>query len=154
MIGKNTALYDNPNLTVRNFKGRNPIRILIDNNNVVPKSHNIFNNESKTIILTKKIEENINPNIKYIKINDNEKLIEIIKKLKNNNINSLIVEGGAKLLTSFINENLWDEVKIFQSKKINKDGIKAPHFNVNTNSEIKNIGEDKLINVNNNQIIF
>ena len=50
MIGKNTALYDNPNLTVRNFKGRNPIRILIDNNNVVPKSHNIFNNESKTII--------------------------------------------------------------------------------------------------------
>ena len=60
-----------------------------------------------------------------------------LKKLKNNNINSLIVEGGAKLLTSFINENLWDEVKIFQSKKINKDGIKAPHFNVNTNSEIK-----------------
>ena len=154
MIGKNTALYDNPNLTVRNFKGRNPTRILIDNNNVVPKTHNIFNNESKSIILTKKIEENINPNIKYIKINDNEKLLEITKKLKNNNINSLIVEGGAKLLTSFINENLWDEVKIFQSKKINKDGIKAPHFNIDTNSEIKNIGEDKLINVNNNQIIF
>ena len=49
---------------------------------MVPKSHNIFNNESKTIILTKKIEENINPNIKYIKINDNEKLFEITKKIK------------------------------------------------------------------------
>ena len=154
MIGKNTALYDNPRLTVRNFQGKNPTRILIDNNNIIPKSHNIFNKESKTIVLTKKVEENINPNIKYIKIDDNENLFEITKKLKNNNINSLIVEGGEKLLTSFINENLWDEVKIFQSTKINKEGIKAPYFNFSINSEIKNIGEDILINIINNQIIL
>ena len=55
MIGKNTAIYDNPKLTVRKIKGKNPIRLIFDRNLEIPKTHNIFNLKSKTIILTNQL---------------------------------------------------------------------------------------------------
>jgi len=154
MIGKNTALFDNPQLTVRKIKGKNPIRIVFDKENKLPKTLNIFNNKSKTLIFTLKSIQNNKSHLKFIKIVKNESLLNLTKQLKNNNINSILVEGGQILLNNFLEENLWDEIRVFTSKKINKQGIKAPDFMILKHHKKIKIGLDNLHIIKNNNIIY
>ena len=129
MIGTNTALYDNPLLTTRYWPGKNPLRIIIDKHLAIPAGNNIFNNEASSIIInTIKNEEK--DNILFYKTGAEENLLAvIINLLYQRNINSLLVEGGTKLLQSFIDEGLWDEVRIITNKDLFiKEGITAPHF--------------------------
>lgn len=129
LVGKNTALRDNPSLTVREIEGRNPIRILIDFKLEVPESFHIYNEESETVVFNsiKNSEEN---HIKFFKIERKNSLDQILKKLYELQIQSVIVEGGSFSLQQFIDENLWDEAIIFQNPNLNlENGTKAPHFN-------------------------
>lgn len=126
LIGKKTALLDNPNLTCRNFFGKNPTRIIIDRNLELAQNLNIFNDEAKTIIFNFFKTEN-NNNLSFIKINNCNNLIEEI----NNNlymlgIQSLIIEGGNNILSQYIEKNLWDEARVFTSKTILDNGVPAP----------------------------
>ena len=154
MVGKNTALFDNPKLTTRKIKGKNPIRIVIDKNNILPKTLNIFNNESKTLILTLQKTNNKKTNLNFIQINQKNLLLDSMKKLKKRNINSILIEGGRILLNSFLKENLWDEVRIFTSEKINKKGIKAPDFLISKNNKKLKIGSDYLYIIKNKNINY
>lgn len=115
LVGTNTALQDNPNLTVRDWTGQNPIRIVIDKDNKLSKNFNVFNNEAKTILINSKNADFSKPLAK-----------QICNVLFKNDINSVIIEGGAKTLQTFINENLWDEARIFYGKTSFKEGVKAP----------------------------
>jgi len=153
MIGKNTALFDNPKLTVRKINGKNPIRIVIDKNNSLPKTLNIFNKDSQTLILTYKKLETNNPNLTFLKIKEGE-LLDSMKKIKNKGINSILIEGGRILLNSFLKENLWDEARVFISKKENKKGIKSPNFLIPKNNKKIKIGIDDLYTIKNKNIIF
>ena len=149
MIGKNTAIYDNPKLTVRKIKGKNPVRLIFDRNLEIPETHNIFNLKSKTIILTNQLIVKNKSNVEYIKVSKNESLIDTVKKIRKHNINSILVEGGRILLNNFINQNLWDEIRIFISNKKNISGVKAPDYKIDKNKNKIKVGKDNLFIIKN-----
>lgn len=125
IVGTNTALNDNPLLTARLWQGKNPIRILLDKELNVPLKHHLFNTDAITIVfnIKKNGEEN---NIKYYRLTDFN-LRTALNALHILQVQSLLVEGGSKLLQSFIDDNLWDEIRIIENKElIMDDGLQAP----------------------------
>ena len=131
LVGKNTALHDNPSLTTREIEGGNPIRILIDSRLEVPKNFNIYNEEAETIIFNsvKNLEEKHH---KFIKIDTKNSVSNILDKLYELQIQSVIIEGGSFTLQQFINHNLWDEAIILRNPNLNLFcGTKAPLFDKN-----------------------
>jgi diaminohydroxyphosphoribosylaminopyrimidine deaminase / 5-amino-6-(5-phosphoribosylamino)uracil reductase len=128
LVGTNTALKDNPSLTVRHCAGRNPVRLLIDNHLRLPGNLNLFDGTVKTVVFNSLKNEEFG-NTVYIKVDFDKKIIpQILSNLYQQNIQSLIVEGGKQLLESFINANFWDETFRFVGNKQFKSGIKAPKF--------------------------
>jgi diaminohydroxyphosphoribosylaminopyrimidine deaminase/5-amino-6-(5-phosphoribosylamino)uracil reductase len=127
MIGTNTALLDNPELTTRLWPGSSPVRIVLDMDLRLPASIKLFNQEVKTIVFNgiKQSEEN---NTLFYKIEKDKNLSqEICTALYQLKIQSVIIEGGTQLLQSFINENLWDEVRIIRNNEMSiGEGIAAP----------------------------
>jgi diaminohydroxyphosphoribosylaminopyrimidine deaminase / 5-amino-6-(5-phosphoribosylamino)uracil reductase len=126
LVGKNTALIDNPNLTTRTIYGKNPIRLLIDKNLEIPLSHNILNEQANTFIFNQKISKS-NNHLNYFKLNFEKDIIpQIMKLLYEKNIHSVIIEGGERTLQHFINLGMWDEAIIITSQTILKNGTNAP----------------------------
>ena len=132
LIGANTVAQDNPRLTTREVEGPNPIRIVIDIKNTLPKSSQVFNSEAKTIKLTR---SEIDPSKPLA--------TQVCKALYLNKITSVIIEGGQKTLKAFINEDLWDEARIFTSDTYLKEGVKKPQLKGIPTKEIR-IGSDSL----------
>jgi diaminohydroxyphosphoribosylaminopyrimidine deaminase/5-amino-6-(5-phosphoribosylamino)uracil reductase len=118
LVGTNTVLEDNPSLTTRNWKGNNPVRIVIDQTNKLSKTLNVFDDTAQTILIS---EENVNFKEPIAK--------QICNILYQNNINSVIIEGGRQTLQTFINEKLWDEARIFIGTIKIKEGIESPKLN-------------------------
>lgn len=126
LVGTNTALNDNPSLTVRNVSGKNPIRILIDFDLKVPQDFQIFNNEAETIIINS-TKDTVENHLTYIKINKSDFQKELMKILHEKQIQSVIIEGGKIMLQQFIDANLWDEAIIIKNLNLNLiHGTKAP----------------------------
>ena len=135
LIGTNTAIIDNPSLTTRLWKGKNPLRIVIDKNLQLSKELNLFKPDACTIILNTK-KESENEFMSYIKIDFNSDIIpQILDILYRRRILSLIVEGGKQLLDSFIASKFWDEAHIFIGNKFFFKGINAPSFNGQLSTE-------------------
>ena len=126
LIGKNTAIHDNPSLTVREWDGKNPTRVLLDSNLEVSKTHNLFNKDAPTLVLNS-LKEEKSGNIEWIKIAMNNPW-SVLGKLNERRVQSVIIEGGAQVLNSFINENCWDKARIFISENAFTKGIKAPQI--------------------------
>lgn len=137
MVGTNTVLCDNPKLNVRYVLGNNPIRVVIDRKLKIPTNFNIYDKTQKTLIYCEQPNEQFQSNIEFRSYTKNESdLNPILSDLYFQNIQSLFVEGGAKLLQSFIKQGYYDEVRIIQSKIKLFSGIKAPEgydlkFNTN-----------------------
>ena len=149
MVGTNTTLHDNPTLNVREWAGRNPVRIVIDKNLRLSNDLKIFDQSQKTICFNFLKEEKVE-NLHYVKLNNTDNIIpEIISHLFSEKIQSLIIEGGAQLLQSFIDLNLWDEIYLFKSEQIFTDGILAPKFNGRL-INIKDLDGDTLFFYTNN----
>ncbi|KAA0126360.1 bifunctional diaminohydroxyphosphoribosylaminopyrimidine deaminase/5-amino-6-(5-phosphoribosylamino)uracil reductase RibD [Chryseobacterium sp. SN22] len=128
LVGSQTALNDNPSLTVRNVEGVNPVRILIDFNLKVPADFSIFNQEAKTIVINS-VKEEIRGHIHFIKIKKENFLQELMEALYKEQIQSVIIEGGRFTLQQFINGNLWDEAIIIKNENLKlENGTKAPEF--------------------------
>ena len=157
MVGTNTVLNDNPLLTTRHVVGKNPIRISFDYHGRFKSNFNILNKDAETIIFNKKNSKKTD-NIEYIKISkdleklDNKTILsKILNILFSKDINSLIVEGGSKLLQSYIDSNNWDEIRIIKNKKLSiSSGVKAPKLSVKLENKIKKeltvIANNKVIN--------
>lgn len=129
LVGTNTVLEDNPTLNARDWKGKNPIRIIIDKNNSIDETYFVKNQKQPTIILTAGKKKDNSENCIYEnRIFGNDTIYEILKKLYDYNIQSVIIEGGARTLSSFINENLWDEARVFIGNSHLTNGIKSPDF--------------------------
>ncbi len=145
LTGTNTVLADNPQLTNRfwNNSGQ-PIRVVIDKNLKLPLTMNVFDGSVPTIIFTMK-DGNGKKNLTCVKL-DNEKtfLVDLINELYRRNILSVIVEGGAKILNSFIAEGLWDEARVFTGIEYFGDGIPAPKIAGEVVTEDQ-VGEDRLV---------
>ena len=135
LVGTQTALIDNPSLTTRLVEGRNPVRILIDFDLKVPQDFKIYNDEAPTLDFNQEKEAD-EGNIKFIKISKENFLEELMQKLFENQIQSVLVEGGSRTLQTFINANLWDETIIIKNENlILENGTKAPNFEGNLTEE-------------------
>jgi diaminohydroxyphosphoribosylaminopyrimidine deaminase/5-amino-6-(5-phosphoribosylamino)uracil reductase len=111
LIGAKTALDDNPSLTVRDWHGENPIRVILDSRKELPGNLNVFNDKAVTQILQRSSSEPV----------------VILEDLYHLNIQSVIVEGGLKTLQAFIDGNLWDEIHQYMGTKVYlQEGIPAP----------------------------
>ena len=145
LVGTNTVIEDNPKLNVRNWTGNNPIRIVLDQNNRIPKDSVIFDNQVKTIIFSKSKNTIQQENTTFEVVDFEQDLAEqILKVLYENKIQSVIIEGGSQTLQTFINENLWDESRQFISNKTFAEGIKAPIIALK-NSKKQYVENDLLI---------
>ena len=124
LVGGHTVMDDNPSLTIRDWTGNNPLRIVFSNNIQRDEALNIFNNKSETLV------RHGNPE-------------SLISSLYDEGINSIIVEGGTQTLQSFINDNLWDEARVFYGVNSFDKGIKAPTLEARPAKTVK-IQEDFL----------
>ncbi len=128
LVGTQTALNDNPGLTVRNTEGTNPVRILIDFDLKVPGDFNIYNKEAKTLIFNS-VKEESQDNIQFIKTGKENFLPNLMHVLYKEQIQSIIIEGGRFTLQEFINANLWDEAIIIKNENLKlENGTRAPQF--------------------------
>lgn len=150
LVGTQTAIDDNPTLDVRNWTGNNPVRIVLDQQNRIPKDNHIFDNQIKTIILSAVSEPIIEENTIFETIDFKQNLAEqILNVLYNHQIQSVIIEGGAQTLQTFIDKNLWDEARVFIGIQHFESGIKTPILALN-NIEKQIIINDQLLISRNN----
>jgi len=127
LAGTQTVANDNPKLNTRDWSGNNPIRVVLDQNNRIPKDSFIFDNSIKTIVFTKSETSLSSENTNFEVIDFNQNIIpQILAVLYQNQIQSIIIEGGLQTLQSFIDQNLWDEARIFIGKTTFGKGTKAP----------------------------
>lgn len=126
LIGTNTAVLDNPALTTRHWHGNSPIRIVLDRNLRIPENARIFDGSVRTIVLSEK-KITAKHNLEFKALDFKKPIgIQICELLYNEQLQSLIIEGGSQILQTFIDENLWDEAFVFTGKVWLKSGIKAP----------------------------
>lgn len=146
MVGTNTALTDNPKLNNRYFPGSTPLRIVPDRSNKIPETAHLKNGEIPTWILSHQ-EEVIkdSTNLKYLTLPEGDAFLpSLFDRLVEENINTLLVEGGASLLNSFIKAGLWDEARIFETDRILSDGIPAPNIGGRVDI-VEKLGTDRLV---------
>lgn len=143
LVGTNTVLKDNPKLDVRDFAGKNPVRVVLDRTLRIPKNCHIYNGKVKTIILTE-VEKKNTENVIFESIDFSKNVAQqICEVLCTHKILSVIVEGGKQTLETFIKDNLWHEARVFKGKISFLEGIKAPNIKGELISET-NIKEDTL----------
>lgn len=103
LVGKKTVITDNPKLNVRHWNGKNPIRIVLGNEDGIPDDYHVFNDDAET---------------NFLSILDNERWLsigEVLQEIASQHIISVLVEGGANVLQQFIDSNLWNEVFVITS---------------------------------------
>ncbi|PWJ42576.1 bifunctional diaminohydroxyphosphoribosylaminopyrimidine deaminase/5-amino-6-(5-phosphoribosylamino)uracil reductase RibD [Sediminitomix flava] len=125
MVGRNTAQYDNPSLNVRDWQGKDPVRVVIDSELKLSKDLNLFDQTIPTLCynLKQDLEDGL---VTYIKVEKENYLSAIFTDLFERKLQSIIIEGGSYLLQKCIDENFWDEARVFMAKTTFGDGIKAP----------------------------
>lgn len=126
LVGRRTALLDNPSLTTRNWYGKNPVRLVIDKELTLPTSLKLFDGSAPTWIFTAQDKASTSQVI-YFKLDFSRSILpQILQKLYENKLQALLVEGGSRLLQSFIDEGLWDEIYTEHSAKVLENGVKEP----------------------------
>ena len=127
LVGRKTVVADNPSLTVRMSKGKNPIRIIIDKELSLDKKSNVFDDQAETIVFNN-IKSAIINKTTYLKADFNNLNQDILNQLYNRSILSLIIEGGTITINSFIEKNLYDEIRVFTSDELLEKGINSPEL--------------------------
>lgn len=130
LVGNKTVIKDDPKLTTRDWFGTNPTRIVLDLSGKIPKNSKILDRTVKTIIISAQPSaEEKKENIIYEVISSKKNTIqEVCHILYKHQIQSVIIEGGSHTIQSFINENIWDEARVFIGHNTFENGIKAPRL--------------------------
>lgn len=131
LVGTQTALKDNPQLNVRAWTGKAPLRVSFDRLSIFPRTQHLLDDSTETLIFTEKVKEASSySKTKFVKIVPEKPLVDqILDELYSREILSVIVEGGKEVLDSFISKGLWDEARIFTGERTFGEGTKAPEFN-------------------------
>ncbi|MFM7757361.1 MAG: bifunctional diaminohydroxyphosphoribosylaminopyrimidine deaminase/5-amino-6-(5-phosphoribosylamino)uracil reductase RibD [Crocinitomicaceae bacterium] len=143
LVGRNTIMNDNPSLTVRDFSGKNPIRIVIDSQLAISNIKNVFSDDAETLVFNRIKNEKIG-NIEWIKIQETNTDL-ILKELYKRGIQSVLVEGGSRTLQYFIIDNVWDEARVIVGNVQFGSGVKAPVLNKLPNDTYL-FGKDRIYN--------
>jgi diaminohydroxyphosphoribosylaminopyrimidine deaminase/5-amino-6-(5-phosphoribosylamino)uracil reductase len=145
LVGTNTAFFDDPELTNRYWHGPQPVRLIVDMELRLPSTLKLFNRQVRTIIFnTLKHEEH--DNLLYYQVTTDVNLVhQITNALYQMKVQSVLVEGGVKLLQSFIDENMWDEMRVITNEElIMPDGIAAPVFEQANKASTMRLLNDRL----------
>lgn len=156
LVGTNTARYDNPELTTRLWPGQNPIRLVLDTDLKLPSDLKLFNSGGPVIIFNKHkhtlpLENLTITDLKTFKtafyqITEDVSMVhQIVNALYHMQINSVLVEGGAMLLQSFIDEEVWDEARVITNNELTiPNGLPAPKLTSFENSFSETILTDTI----------
>lgn len=144
LVGKRTALVDNPQLNTRLWEGNNPVRMVIDKNLAIPHHFHLFDQNQKTIVFNSLRNEK-DGLIEFVQLNFEEDITpQILNQLYRLSIQSVIIEGGSNTIQRFIDLNLWDEARILKSQANWEEGIKAPRL-TGKRIEKKQLLTDQLV---------
>lgn len=128
LVGRRTALLDNPSLSVRHWHGKNPVRLVIDKNLSLPPSLHLFNDHIPTLVFTS-AERAKEKCTEYITLDGKKDLLpQMMEELYARGLQALLVEGGAQLHQSFIDAGLWDEIFVEKAHTVLHSGVKAPEI--------------------------
>ena len=150
LVGKNTAVMDDPQLTAREWKGKNPSRFLIYEDLNSMDSLRLMKDEFPLTVfrdqkMVSDFQHEKQTSKEFIDIGFDQKLEkEILRIIWEKKINSLIIEGGSQTLQKFINKKLWDEARVFVGEKIFGEGIKAPEIKNKKLIEMEDLKETRL----------
>lgn len=126
MVGTQTALLDNPSLTVRHWAGKSPVRVVLDRTLRIPPHYHLLDGAVKTLVFTA-VEAVSRENVEYVTIDfDRPVLPQVMHELYVRKLDSLMVEGGATLLGHFLEDGLWDQMLVETAPVNLESGVKAP----------------------------
>lgn len=130
MVGTQTALLDNPSLTVRHWVGKSPVRVVLDRTLRIPSGYHLLDGAVKTLVFT--AEKAVSrQQVEYITIDFSQPVLpQVLHELYIRKLNSLMVEGGANLLGHFLQEDLWDQMFVETAPVYLGTGVKAPDINL------------------------
>jgi diaminohydroxyphosphoribosylaminopyrimidine deaminase/5-amino-6-(5-phosphoribosylamino)uracil reductase len=132
LVGKNTTKYDNPQLTTRDWPGKNPTRLVIDHQLALSSDLKVFDGEQRTIVFNSKSEEKGKAKVEFVRLEEADFLQNMMEYLHKEKIQSVLVEGGAQTVQNFIDAGLWDEARIFTAAGSFRNGIKAAQLKQQT----------------------
>lgn len=145
MVGTQTALMDDPSLTARFWEGKTPTRIVIDLQLRLPRSLQLFDGSTPTIVFNR-IKDEAQHNLRLVKINTDENIVSaLVNAIHSANLQSVLIEGGAKLLQSFLDNNTWDEIRVIENKTLTApNGLAAPIFADAILAKTETLGDDTI----------
>lgn len=126
LVGTRTALLDNPSLTVRDWAGRQPLRVVIDRDRKIPADYHLMDGTTPTLVITAKACEE-RENLSFARADFSLPLVpRILQLLADRKVDSLLVEGGSRLLEQFLASGLWDEARVETAPVNLRAGVVAP----------------------------
>lgn len=165
LIGAGTLIKDNPRLTVRTQElvekrinlglKPQPTRIIIANREIKEKNLNLLSDcQAETILFSPRIDTKLNPQIKQIKLNNQENpLLECLQILKILGIESVLIEGGAKIISEVLRLKIADKIRILYSPLTPNEGVKIgieESINLNPKDlKIEKLGNQFALNITN-----
>ena len=127
LVGTRTALLDDPRLDVRRWAGPSPVRVVLDRDLALPPSARLLDGSHPTLVFTGRADAVQRPGVEYVTVDyGRDVLPQLLAGLHARGLQSLLVEGGARLLQSFIDSGLWDEAYVEQSPLVLGAGVGAP----------------------------
>lgn len=143
MVGSHTVINDNPQLNVRHWHGRSPLRVVIDAEHLLSPRYQVFDESTPTILFTDRLYPDFSSTVEQIVLPNYNRLQFVLNTLYQKQIQSVIFEGGRFLLESMINENLWDEARVLVGNKFFENGLPAPQIHQKPDS-IQNVNGDLI----------
>ena len=140
MVGRNTIINDNPQLTVREVAGKSPIRIVLSTEPEFPNDTWVLDGEAPTLVLNNQRDQT-DSKTRFIKCRDVHDLTEVLAKLHHERVLSVLVEGGAQLLNSFLAAGLWDEAIVITGSTIWGAGLASPEMK-EASHHVQVLGDD------------
>lgn len=126
MVGTRTYLLDHPSLSTRYWAGKSPVRVILDRESRISYELLIANASAPTLVYTEKEIED-REGVQYIRVAfDSDVLSNVLEDLRKRGVQSLLVEGGASLLQSFLKEHLWNRIRVETSPIRLLSGVQSP----------------------------
>ena len=126
LVGAGTVRADDPKLNVREWKGHDPLRIILSSSGFIGRGSIADETNARVVVFTHNPDANLSNSVKVNLSHNAPSSIQICDYLFNSGIQSLFIEGGAKVLNHFISTGLWDEARVFTGEDHFKEGVKAP----------------------------
>ncbi len=145
LIGTNTAAVDDPSLTTRLWPGKSPLRLVLDLDLRLPHTLRVFDKSVPTIILNK-IKNGEEGNLRFVALDGGEDFVSsLMTTLHNLQIQSVLVEGGARLLQTCIDASAWDEARVITNTALVVEaGVEAPQWGKGTPRKTREVGDDLI----------